>query len=131
MSTQRGSKILSSGAGFLKKLVFEDPAPAPGEHRRELRQPVAGEVIVVELDADGTRRTSHRVFIRNLSRSGCGLWCRARLTSGSMIDIVFRGANDEPVTRRATVAHCRGQDHTGFAVGVRFAAEPGAAKNVA
>ena len=43
------------------------------------RTPVVGEVSVVVLDAAGQAVGQTRVFVRDLSRSGCGLWSRARV----------------------------------------------------
>ena len=114
-----GNALISSGAGLLKKLVF-DEVPDAKNHRQEPRQPVAGEVILVELDDSNKRTRSHRVFIRDLSKSGCGLWCRARINAGSKIAVIFQNASGEPVQRLAEICHCRGQDSTGFALGVRF-----------
>lgn len=118
-SKPRAASLLNSGTSILKKLVF-DEIPENQEHRREERQPVAGEVIVVELGENDERTASHRVFIRDLSKSGCGLWCRAKLNQGAKIAVVFQDAEGVPVQRIATVCHCRGQQSTGFAVGVRF-----------
>lgn len=115
----RGMSLLSSGTDFLKKLVY-DEIPENQDHRRELRQPVAGEVVIVVLDEQNNRSASHRVFIRDLSRSGCGLWCRARLEAGTRIAVIFQDASGSPVQRLANICHCRGQDSTGFALGVRF-----------
>ena len=113
------SSLLTSGAGFLKKLVYDEVEDA-NIHRREPRQQVAGEVVIVELDEQGKRVGSHRVFIRDLSKSGCGLWSRVRLPSNATIAVLFQDASGQPVQRMGTVCHCRGQENTGFAVGVRF-----------
>jgi hypothetical protein len=115
----KSGSLLSSGKGLLKKLVY-DEVPDAQIHRREPRQPVAGEVIVVELDAQGKRVASHRVFIRDLSKSGCGLWSRARIAGDTTIAVLFQDAAGQAVQRIGTVCHCRGQENTGFAVGVRF-----------
>lgn len=123
----KSRSILNSGAGFLKNLVYED-APTPRDHRRENRQPVAGEVIVIEVDGEGKRSDSHRVFIRDLSIGGCGLWSRVRLEAGATVMVVFQGPDGQAVHRMSTVQHCRGHDRTGFAVGIRFIAEGNAKK---
>lgn len=115
----KAASLLNSGAGFLKKLVY-DEVPDAATHRREPRQPVAGEVIIVHLDEKGQRVASHRVFIRDLSKSGCGLWSRVRLPSEAPVAILFQDAAGQPVQRMGIVCHSRGQESTGFAVGVRF-----------
>lgn len=118
----KGPSFISAGKGFLKKLVYDD-VPEAKVSRREARQPVAGEVVIYELDEKGKRKGSHRVFIRDLSKSGCGLWCRTRVEAGTRIAVIFEDKHGQPVQRMADICHCRGQEHTGFALGVRFTSE--------
>ena len=122
------AKLTKTGFGFLKRLVFEEASLDADNRRREDRTPVVGEVNVVALDAAGNALGRTRVFVRDLSRKGCGLWSRARLEPGTRIVLHFPPTNGQPpLARAALVCHCRGQDGAGFAVGVRFEAEANAA----
>jgi len=125
MSEKNPGKIAKAGVDLLKRLVFEKPAAgaveAPSDRRDALRTPVIGEVDMVVLDPAGQPMGHTRVFIRDLSKSGCGLWSRARLAAGVQVIIHFPASNGEPpLARVGTVTHCRGQDGTGFAIGCRF-----------
>lgn len=118
------SKIAKSGLGLLRRLVFDETTLAPDNRRGDERTPVAGEVTVVVLGPTGETIGQTRVFIRDISKSGCGLWSRARLESGVFIVIQFPAIGAQPpMNRKAIVAHCRGQNGSGFAVGCRFVNE--------
>ena len=63
-------------------------------------------------------------FVRDLSKSGCGLWSRVRFDSGTQLVLHFPASNGQPpLARVATVCHSRGQDGAGYAVGCRFTGE--------
>ena len=120
-SRQPGGKMAKAGVSFLKRLVFDEATLEADNRREEDRTPVVGEVSVVVLDAAGQAVGQTRVFVRDLSRSGCGLWSRVRFDSGTKLVLHFPAANGQPpLARTATVCHSRGQDGAGFAVGCRF-----------
>ncbi len=119
--TASSGKITKAGMGFLKRLVFDESTLEADNRRMEERTPVVGEVNVVVLDAAGEAVGQTRVFVRDLSKNGCGLWSRVRMPDGARIVIHFPATNGQPpLARAATVCHCRGQDGAGFAVGCRF-----------
>jgi hypothetical protein len=127
MSIKSGTpsgKLAKAGVSFLKRLVFDEATLEADNRREENRTPVVGEVNVVVLDAVGTVVGQTRVFVRDLSKSGCGLWSRVRFESGTQIILHFPAANGQPpLARNATVCHSRGQDGAGYAVGCRFSGE--------
>jgi hypothetical protein len=137
MSDKPPAKMAKAGMKLLKRLVFDQTGAGAGglggaeagpetpkERRDALRTPVVGEVDVVALDPAGQPVGHTKVFIRDLSPTGCGLWSRARLSPGVGIIIHFPACNGQPpLARFAVVSHCRGQDGSGFAVGCRFDAE--------
>lgn len=114
-------KLTRSGLGLLRRLVFDESTIEPDNRREEERTPVAGEVVVTVLNPAGESIGQTRVFIRDLSKSGCGLWARTRLEAGTIIIVNFPATNGQPpMNRKAMVAHCRGQAGSGYAVGCRF-----------
>jgi hypothetical protein len=119
--TASSGKIAKAAGSFLKRLVFEESTLEADNRRTEERTPVVGEVNIVVLDASGNAVGQTRVFVRDLSKSGCGLWSRVRLQAGAIVVIQFPALDGQPpLARQATVCHCRGQDGAGFAVGCRF-----------
>jgi hypothetical protein len=116
-----GGKITKAASSFLKRLVFEEGTLEADNRRGEERTPVVGEVNVIVLDPNGAAVGQTRVFVRDLSKNGCGLWSRVRFTDGGKIVIHFPATNGQPpLARTAMVCHCRGQEGAGFAVGCRF-----------
>jgi hypothetical protein len=116
-----GGKIAKAGMSFLKRLVFEENTLEADNRREDPRTPVVGEVQIIVLDAAGQTKLQMRVFVRDLSKGGCGLWSRVRVEAGSQIVIHFPPTNGAPpLARKAEVCHCRGQDGAGFALGCRF-----------
>ena len=118
---QPTGKLAKAGVSFLKRLVFDESTLEADNRRDENRTPVVGEVNVVVLDALGQTVGQTRVFVRDLSKNGCGLWSRVRFDSGTKLVLHFPAANGQPpLARTAIVCHSRGQDGAGFAVGCRF-----------
>lgn len=118
---QPSGKITKAGVSFLKRLVFDETTLEADNRRDEDRTPVVGEVVVLVLGPDGQAVGQTRVFVRDLSKSGCGLWSRVRFESGAQIILQFPPSNGQPpIARPATVCHSRGQDGAGYAVGCRF-----------
>lgn len=114
-------KIAKTGLGLLRRLMFDESTIEPDNRRGEDRTPVAGEVVVTVLNPTGEAIGQTRVFIRDLSKSGCGLWSRTKLEPGVMVIVAFGACNGQPpMNRKAMVAHCRGQEGSGYAVGCRF-----------
>ena len=121
MSSNERSNIKKAGMSFLKRLVFEETTLEADNRRNEDRTPVVGEVTVIVLGPDGQAVGQTRVFVRDLSKNGCGLWSRVRFTAQTRIVIQFPATNGQPpLARGALVCHCRGQEGAGFAVGCRF-----------
>ncbi|HVU64825.1 MAG TPA: PilZ domain-containing protein [Phycisphaerales bacterium] len=119
--TAPSGKLAKAGMSFLKRLVFEEATLEADNRREDARTPVVGEVQIHVLDASGQTTLQTRVFVRDLSKGGCGLWSRVRVESGSQIVIQFPPTNGAPpLARKALVCHCRGQDGAGFALGCRF-----------
>ena len=117
-------KLAKAGVSFLKRLVFDESTLEADNRRDEARTPVVGEVSVIVLDAAGKSIGQTRVFVRDLSKSGCGLWSRVRFDSGTQLVLHFPAANGQPpLARVATVCHSRGQEGAGYAVGCRFTGE--------
>ena len=117
-------KLAKAGVSFLKRLVFDESTLEADNRRDEARTPVVGEVSVIVLDAAGKSMGQTRVFVRDLSKSGCGLWSRVRFDSGTQLVLHFPAANGQPpLARVATVCHSRGQEGAGYAVGCRFTGE--------
>ena len=120
---QPTGKLAKAGVSFLKRLVFDEATLEADNRREEDRTPVVGEVNVIVLGPTGDAVGQVRVFVRDLSKSGCGLWSRVRFDSGTQIVLHFPASNGQPpLARNATVCHSRGQDGVGFAVGCRFSA---------
>lgn len=119
--TQSSGKITKAASSFLKRLVFEETTLEADNRRGEERTPVVGEVNVIVLNAAGEAVGQTRVFVRDLSKNGCGLWSRVKIDGGAKIVIHFPATNGQPpLARTALVCHCRGQEGAGFAVGCRF-----------
>jgi hypothetical protein len=120
--TASSGKIAKAGMSFLKRLVFEEATLEADNRRGDDRTPVVGEVNVVVLNPAGDAVGHTRVFVRDLSKGGCGLWSRVRIEAGSNIVIHFPPTNGQPpLARAALVCHCRGQEGAGYALGCRFA----------
>lgn len=121
MAKSVNSPLAKAGMNILKRLVFDESTLAPENRRTNDREQVAGEVELLILDTSGDTIGSARVFIRDVSRGGCGLWSRVAIPQGCSIIVKFppQGKNP-PVQRFARVQHCRGQAGTGFAIGVRY-----------
>jgi hypothetical protein len=121
-SRQPTGKLAKAGVSFLKRLVFDETTLEADNRREEDRTPVVGEVNIIVLGPTGESVGQVRVFVRDLSKSGCGLWSRIRFDSGTRIVLHFPACNGQPpLARNATVCHSRGQDGAGYAVGCRFA----------
>jgi hypothetical protein len=115
------SHIAKAGIGILKRLVFDEQTLEADNRRREDRAPVAGEVDVAVMSAQGETLFNTRVFIRDISKKGCGLWSRAAMPAGAQVLITFARVGPNPATQRmGNVCHCRGQAGSGFAIGIRF-----------
>jgi len=115
--------IARFGVKLLNALLYEQE-PVPADKRKEdPRNPVAGEVVVVKLVDGKPDAEKHRMFIRDLSTGGCGLWSRTRIEPGTSVLVHFQGPDNENVERMATIRHCRGQEGSGFAIGVQFSVE--------
>ena len=113
--------LARTGLGFLKRLVFDESTLAPDERRIEDRAPVAGEVDVRVFNEAGEEQALVRVFIRDLSKGGCGLWSRAPIPANHRVLIAFPAVGGAaPMSKLGLVCHCRGQAGSGFAIGVRF-----------
>jgi PilZ domain len=118
-----GFTLAGAGTRLLKKIVNDGK---PSDHRRDTpRQQVAGEVVLIVMAEGGEHKQSHRVFIRDLSRGGCGLWSRVAVPGGTPVVVVFNGPDGKPVHKLSRICHCRGQERTGFALGIRFDREQG------
>lgn len=116
--------LTKAGVSFLKRLVFEEGSLEADNRRDEDRTPVVGEVTVVVLDVEGKPAGQTRVFVRDLSKNGCGLWSRCRFADGTRVVLHFPACNGQPpLARAAIIRHCRGQDGAGFAIGCRFLAD--------
>jgi hypothetical protein len=122
------NQIAKAGLGLLKRLVYDESTLAPDERRQEERAPVAGEVDVRVIDDAGAELVRSRVFIRDLSKGGCGLWSRVAMPAGHRVVLTFPAAQGAaPMLKTGRIQHCRGQAGSGFAVGVRFLdVQPGA-----
>ena len=120
-TTENPKPAARKGMNLLKSLIFEGEPAARNQRHDDPRQTVAGEVVIVEMAPGGEQSGKHRVFIRDLSKGGCGLWSRVRIEPGTSILVLFQGPDGQPVQRVARVRHCRGQEGTGFAVGVQIA----------
>lgn len=115
------NQLAKTGLGILKRLVFDESTLAPDERRNEERAPVAGEVEVRVFDEANAELARVRVFIRDLSKGGCGLWSRSPIPAKHRVVIAFPSvAGGVPTAKLGMVCHCRGQAGTGFAIGVRF-----------
>lgn len=108
---------------LLKKLVYDEDTLAPDDRRTDSRACVAGEVVVLVYDTAGAQVGQTRVFIRDLSTNGCGLWSRSPIPAGTIIVVQFPASGrTPPMNKQGTVCHCRGQASSGFAIGVSFTA---------
>lgn len=115
------SNIAKAGLNILKRLVFDENTISPDNRRTEERTNVVGEVTIIPLDAEGNPKGQAKVFIRDISKKGCGLWSRIGFDSGTRLVIRFPGMNGAPPMQRiAMVCHSRGTSTTGFAIGCRF-----------
>ena len=112
--------ITRMGAKFLNALLYEQEAAPADKRATDPRSAVAGEVVLVKIQEGKPETEKHRMFIRDLSKGGCGLWSRTRLEPGSSVLVYFQSPEGETVERTATIRHCRGQEGSGFAVGVEF-----------
>ncbi len=120
-NARQPGKFTKAGFGFLKRLVFDESTIDPDNRRDEDRTPVVGEVTVSVIDPAGNTLGQARVFVRDLSKNGCGIWSRVRFEIGTRLILHFPAANGQPpLARNAFVCHNRGQDGAGFAVGCRF-----------
>jgi hypothetical protein len=127
MSEQANKRsVAQSGVSLLKKLVLDNYQEPARERRGNERQSVMGEVHVTVLDESGRPSTNTRAFVRNSTRRGCGLWARVAMPVGRTVMLQGLAAEGSgTVQRMATVCHCRGASGTGYAIGVRFAADAG------
>lgn len=117
------SSFAKTSAKLLRAVLY-DEAPRPADKRKDSdREQVAGEVVVTEMLPAGEQGGKHRVFIRDLSKGGCGLWSRSRIPPGASVLVAFVGGDGKATQRMGIVRHCRGQEGTGFAVGVQFDAK--------
>ncbi|MFN7022477.1 MAG: PilZ domain-containing protein [Phycisphaerales bacterium] len=121
----------SAGKRFLKKLVYENYEEIQ-ERRRSERQSVVGEAAVTITGPGGEALGETKVFIRDSSGAGCGLWSRVPMPVGSTVMItVSAGEGREGAQRLGRVRHCRGSSGSGFVVGVQFDSESGLLGRVA
>ena len=123
------STHLAKAGRFLQRLVYDGDVSIEDNRTTDERDTVAGEVMVIEYDPMGDVRAKHRVFIRDLSKQGCGLWGRSKIDIGASIAVVFQGESTpgsgiSHMQRPAVVCRCHGQDGTGFAIGVKFSGGP-------
>jgi hypothetical protein len=120
-SVNKLARLRGTSVKLLKRLVFEESSLKPEDLRSENRTPVVGEVDVEVLDESGACDSRTRVFVRDLSKSGCSLWSRARFPANVTIALHFPATREQPpLLRFAEVLHCRAQNGAGFAVGCRF-----------
>lgn len=118
---QRPPNIARAATRLLKRLVMDGTDEGAENRRLEERISVAGEVTIVPADAGGADTPGTRVFVRDLSRGGCGLWSRVGFPQGARLVVRFPGVSGgPPVQRLVEVCHCRGAQGTGFAIGCRF-----------
>lgn len=116
----------SAGKRFLKKLVYENYEETQ-ERRRSERQSVVGEAAVTITGPGGEALGDTKVFIRDSSSNGCGLWSRVPMPVGGTVMITVSGG----AQRLGRVRHCRGSTGSGFVVGVQFDSESGMLGRVA
>jgi hypothetical protein len=120
------NSVAKAGVNLLKKIVLENYQESERELRASGRQSVVGEVKVTILDASGQPMGETLAFVRNTSRTGCGLWSRVAIPTGRTVMIEGQSRTGKGTAQRmASVRHCRGAAGTGFAIGVRFAANSG------
>lgn len=123
-SRKTGGSVAKAGVNLLKRLVLDNYDEPMSNRRGQERQSVVGEVEVTLIGASGQPEVTTRAFVRDTTRSGCGLWSRIAMPVGRTVMIQGEGVGSEgKVQRMAAVCHCRGASGTGFAVGVRFLSE--------
>jgi hypothetical protein len=116
-----GSSFANAGVRFLKKLVLENYEDQAQDRRAAERHRVVGEAHVSVTGPKGQALGETRVFIRDSSGTGCGLWSRVEMPVGSVVMVTTAGADGRAgVQRLGRVRHCRGALGSGFAVGVQF-----------
>ena len=119
-----------AGVNMLKKLVYEMPETGEKfvERRASDRDQVVGDAAVTQLDATGKAGPETRAFVRDASENGCGLWSRVAIPVGATVMVAVTTPGQPTRQRVGRVRHCRGQEGTGFAVGVEFNAKVKGAK---
>jgi hypothetical protein len=123
-TTRSAASIAQAGARIFKKLVLENYEDPGDERRGAERQQVIGEVTVSVTGQSGATLGDTQAFVRDSSRTGCGLWSRINMPAGSTVMITAMSPEGKPIAQRlGRVRHCRGAEGTGFAVGVMFDSE--------
>lgn len=123
-SKKQASSLANAGVRLIKKLVYENYQDPSEDRRVAERQSVIGEAEVSITGPNGEALGDTRVFIRDSSRSGCGLWSRVEMPVGSTVMIHIASSDGKQKMQcLGRVRHCRGAAATGFAVGVKFDSE--------
>jgi len=118
------SSFANAGVRLLKKLVYDNYEDSVKDRRGFDRQNVVGEASVSVTSPQGENLGDVAVFIRDSSRTGCGLWSRLEMPIGSTVMIKAVGPDGKSAGQRlGRVRHCRGASGSGFAVGVQFDGE--------
>lgn len=89
------------------------------DHRLEPRVGMAVEATLVSLGPDGKRLAS-RVRIRDISRSGIGLYYPTRFAKAQRLVIQLHTHNEEPIWLICVTAYCRRVEQDRYAVGARI-----------
>lgn len=111
----------NAGVRLFKKLVYENYQDQPQDRRSFERQGIIGEATVSVTDPAGKHLGDTRVFLRDSSNRGCGMWSRIQIPVGCTVMItVIAPGGATGAQRLGRVRHCRGSVGSGFAVGVEF-----------
>ena len=86
-SKRSGGSVAKAGVNLFKKLVYDNYDEPTTDRRGAEREDSVGEVLVKVVANAGQPELETRAFVRNTSRSGCGLWCRQPIAVGATLMI--------------------------------------------
>ena len=120
MKKSMGPSVAKAGINLLKKFVYDNYEAPPSDKRDSERESVVGEVNVTIMGESGQPNEQTRAFVRDTSRSGCGLWSRVAMAAGRAVMVSGVAGGKTMSERIGKVRHCRGSAGTGFVIGIRF-----------
>ena len=98
--------------------ALRSDAASPSSPRHEPRVGMAGEVTLINTAGPGPRAT--KVRVRDVSRTGVGLYHTQRLIKGQKFILLLHSNGGKPIWLVCTAAHCERTEAERYAIGARI-----------